>query len=63
MLNWKQMDFDGSHISHGFNGWDQSLLGRNAELMKFIKTQPDSFYPQHVQSVLPKIGHQNRFQL
>jgi predicted glycosyltransferase involved in capsule biosynthesis len=63
MLNWKQMDFDGSHISHGFSGWDKSLLSRNEELMKFIKTQPDSFYPQHVQLVLPKIGYQNRFQL
>ncbi len=63
MLNWKQMDFDGRHISHGFSGWDQNLLKRNSELMKFIKTQPDNFYNQHVNSVLGKIGYQNRFQL
>lgn len=63
MLNWKQMDFDGSHIAHGLSGWDQSLLTRNEELMKFVKTQPDGFYHQHIQSVLGKIGHQNRFQL
>ncbi|NBO22861.1 glycosyltransferase, partial [bacterium] len=37
MLSFKQMDFDGSHISHGFNVGEQIMIQRNIELINFIK--------------------------